>query len=270
MTTPTQTVDQLVTRLRSLGIGQLVRDALVAPDAEIAQSKIAELIPDLANKADLDSNGILLQAQVPALALTDYLGEFSSEQRMLTDSAGGQRGDWCTRSDLGTDWKLIADDPTKLSSWREHTYPQSGVRALNGRTGSIELSTLDLLDSTALGRILMKVANAAAVRAAAGLDQVDNTRDLDKPVPTAMYQMFIDFETTVASLMARKLSEGGAWSPTKNYSGGEVVSYGYQRWYCRDGHAASASFPVDKFVRIGLDAVVAASDPGGGQLWVKY
>jgi len=33
----------------------------------------------------------------------------------------GQRGDWATRTDRGTDWQLIADDPTQLGSWREMT-----------------------------------------------------------------------------------------------------------------------------------------------------
>jgi hypothetical protein len=72
---------------------------------------------------------------------------------------GGQRGDWATRTDLGTDWQLIADDPTLIGSWREHVYPVSSVA---GRTGAIVL-----------------------VKGDVGLGNVDNTSDASKPVSTA-------------------------------------------------------------------------------------
>lgn len=82
-----------------------------------------------------DLTGTVPQAALPAVALTDYLGEVGSEAALL--ALTGQRGDWATRTDLGTDWQLIADNPAVLSSWRQHVYPASPVSSVNGRTGAV-------------------------------------------------------------------------------------------------------------------------------------
>src|SRR6185312_12179427 len=66
--------------------------------------------------ATLDSGGKIPQAQLPAVALTDYLGPVNSQAAML--ALVGQRGDWCSRTDRGTDWQLIGDDATQLANWR--------------------------------------------------------------------------------------------------------------------------------------------------------
>lgn len=97
----------------------------------------------LAAKADL-VGGKIPQAQIPAVALTEYLGQVANQTAML--SLAGQRGDWCTRTDRGTDWQLIADDASLLASWREHTYPESPVSSVAGRTGAVILSRADITD----------------------------------------------------------------------------------------------------------------------------
>lgn len=116
----------------------------------------------LAAKADLVA-GKIPQAQIPAVAITEYLGAVASQAAML--ALTGQRGDWCTRTDLGTDWQLTADDATQLSSWREHTHPASPVQSVAGRTGAVTLTTGDLGDMTTVGVDLAKAATAAAGRA---------------------------------------------------------------------------------------------------------
>jgi hypothetical protein len=80
----------------------------------------------------------------------------------------GQRGDWCTRSDKGTDWQLIADDPTQLANWRERTYPASPVSSVAGRTGAVTISSTDITDSTATGRAVVTASTAAAARTTLG------------------------------------------------------------------------------------------------------
>lgn len=82
-----------------------------------------------------DLSGTVPQSALPAVALTEFLGAVASETAMLALS--GQRGDWATRTDLGTDWQLIADDASVLASWREMTYPASPVSSVNGRTGAV-------------------------------------------------------------------------------------------------------------------------------------
>jgi hypothetical protein len=94
---------------------------------------------ELANVANgwlqLDATVKVPQNLLPAVAIVDFLGAVATQTAMLALS--GQRGDWCTRTDRGTDWQLIADTPTQLASWREMNYPGSPVASVNGRTGSV-------------------------------------------------------------------------------------------------------------------------------------
>jgi len=63
----------------------------------------------LTSKADL-VGGVIPTAQIPAIAITEYLGSVASQVSML--ALDGDRGDWCLRSDLGTTWVLADDDST--------------------------------------------------------------------------------------------------------------------------------------------------------------
>lgn len=82
-----------------------------------------------------DLSGTVPAAALPSLAITEYLGEVASEAAML--ALVGQRGDWATRTDLGTDWILTGDDASLIGSWREMTTPASPVSSVNGRTGAV-------------------------------------------------------------------------------------------------------------------------------------
>lgn len=85
--------------------------------------------------AGLDAGGKIPQAQLPAIALVDFLGAVGSDAAML--ALTGQRGDWATRTDLGVDYQLIAEPSTTLASWRAMSYPASPVSSVNGRTGVV-------------------------------------------------------------------------------------------------------------------------------------
>ncbi|MDH6279532.1 hypothetical protein [Prescottella agglutinans] len=217
-----------------------VTDAKVATNAAIAQSKISGLVPALAKKADLDAAGKIVQAQLPALALTEYLGQFSSQQRMLADSAGGQRGDWCTRTDLGTDWQLIADDPTQLASWREHVYPASPVQSVAGRQGAVTLSVTDVSGAAPLASPAMtgspKVNGVAVVVSDdARLTDARNTT-VDKITDaTTVGKNVLKAANGAAARSAISagpvLVDRGSWSATATYQQGDVVTAGGARWY---------------------------------------
>ncbi|MCD2127625.1 phage upper tail fiber protein [Rhodococcus ruber] len=130
-----------------------------------AQSDVTGLSTTLAGKADL-VGGTIPQAQIPAVAVTEFLGAVASQVEMLALS--GQRGDWCTRTDLGTDWQLIAEPSSTFANWRERTYPASPVSSVAGRTGAVTLSTADITDMTTVGSNVAKATDAAAARAAIG------------------------------------------------------------------------------------------------------
>jgi len=86
--------------------------------------------------------GTIPTAQIPAIAITEYLGSVASEAAML--ALDGDRGDWCNRSDLGTMWVLSADDSTLFASWTQLLYPTAPVTSVAGRTGAVTLSDTDI------------------------------------------------------------------------------------------------------------------------------
>jgi hypothetical protein len=116
--------------------------------------------------AQLDGSGLLPQAILPAIAMTEFLGAVGSQAAML--ALTGQRGDWCTRTDLGTDFQLIAEPSSTLASWRQMTYPASPVTTVAGRTGAVTISGTDITDFTTTGRALGMATSAANARTLIG------------------------------------------------------------------------------------------------------
>jgi hypothetical protein len=92
--------------------------------------------------ASLDSSGQIPAAQIPSIAITEFLGPVASEAAML--ALVGQRGDWCVRTDTGTTWIITGTDPTILAGWTQFVYPAAPVSSVAGRTGAVTLSTADV------------------------------------------------------------------------------------------------------------------------------
>ena len=107
----------------------------------LSVSTTSETATLLAAKADL-VGGFIPTAQIPAVAITEYLGSVASQVAML--ALVGDRGDWCLRSDLGTTWVLSDDDSTFLASWTQLLYPTAPVTSVSGRTGAVTLSNTDI------------------------------------------------------------------------------------------------------------------------------
>ena len=153
-----------VTKLAGIATGATVN----SPDAQLrdrathtgtqAISTVTGLQAALDGKAAL-VGGKLDPSQVPDIALQQYLGAVASEAAML--ALAGQLGDWCSRSDTGTDWRIVGN-PATLAGWLQTAYPSAPVVSVAGRTGGVTLTKADV-----------------------GLDQVNNTSDANKPVSTA-------------------------------------------------------------------------------------
>ena len=97
-------------------------------------------------KADL-VGGVVPSAQIPAIAITEYLGSVANQAAML--ALTGDRGDWCLRSDTGTTFVLSDDDSSLLASWVELNYPTAPVTSVNGETGAVTLSASDVAAASA-------------------------------------------------------------------------------------------------------------------------
>jgi hypothetical protein len=131
--------------------------------------------PDLTGKADL-VGGKLDPNQLPALAISEYLGDVASQSAMLAKS--GQRGDWVVRTDTSEAYMLIADGGSLLADWRKIATPADAVSSVAGRTGAVTLTKSDV-----------------------GLSNVDNTSDANKPISTAT-QAALDGKASTAAASA--------------------------------------------------------------------
>jgi len=128
----------------------LWRNTLITP-ADIGAAAVASTgsyndltnKPDLSIKADL-VGGVIPTAQIPAIAISDYLGAVNSQAAML--ALTGQRGDWCLRTDTGNvgQWILSGDNASILGNWVQIPVPIVPVQSVNGQTGIIVLSAADV------------------------------------------------------------------------------------------------------------------------------
>jgi hypothetical protein len=71
--------------------------------------------------ASLDATGKVPASELPALAISDFLGIAANQAAML--AFVGQEGDWCVRSDTGTTWIVKAQPSSILANWQEIYYP---------------------------------------------------------------------------------------------------------------------------------------------------
>jgi hypothetical protein len=130
----------------------------------------------LATKADL-VGGKVPSSQIPAIALTQFLGNVGSQAAML--ALTGELGDWAIRTDTPGTWIIVGSDPTQLSNWVSIVTPGGGggtITSVNGNAGpTVVLGKADI-----------------------GLGNVDNTTDAGKPVSTAQ-QTALDLKAPLAS-----------------------------------------------------------------------
>lgn len=97
-------------------------------------------------KADL-VNGVIPTSQIPAIAITEFLGPVASEAEMLL--LVGQPGDWCLRTDVAIGYVIIGPDPSLASNWEAFTVPGSAVTSVNGQVGTVVLGPSDVGAATA-------------------------------------------------------------------------------------------------------------------------
>lgn len=181
----------------------------------------------MANKADL-VGGVIPTAQLPAIAISEYLGQVASESAML--ALVGQRGDWATRSDNSTTWILIADDATKIASWAQVLAPSGdggAVVSVAGKTGVVSL-----------------------VKADVGLSNVDNTSDANKPVSSAQ-QTALDGKVPMTRTVAGKPLSANVTLAKGDVGLGNV------------DNTSDASKPVSTAQQAALDAKVSTSGVAG-------
>lgn len=106
-----------------------------------AKADASAVTTGLAGKADL-VDGVIPTAQIPAIAISEFLGPAADETEML--ALVGQRGDYCYRTDLESAMWLTADDPTAVGSWLQVAIPTVSVQSVNGQAGVVVLGYDDV------------------------------------------------------------------------------------------------------------------------------
>lgn len=149
----------------------------IAPSEKGAAGGVATLGPDAKIPA----------GQLPALSVVDFVGISANQAAMLAKT--GQRGDWTARTDLGTVWVIIGDDPTQLSNWQSLTYP-SAADATTGTKGAVQLAG-DLSGTAASPAVAAlaitagKLADSAVTSAKLAADAVTTAKVADGAITDA-------------------------------------------------------------------------------------
>jgi len=92
--------------------------------------------------ASLDGSSKIPSAQIPDLAVTEFLGTVANEAAML--ALTGEKGDWCVRSDDGKNYVITGSDPSVVGDWTALSYPGAPVVSVNGATGAVTITASDL------------------------------------------------------------------------------------------------------------------------------
>jgi hypothetical protein len=92
-------------------------------------------------KADL-IGGLIPTSQIPAIAITEFLGNVASQSAML--SLSGEKGDWAIRTDQNKVYVITGADPSVLGNWTALSYPADAITSVNGKTGVVTLSYTDV------------------------------------------------------------------------------------------------------------------------------
>lgn len=110
-------------------------------------------------KADL-VDGMVPTSQIPAIAITEFLGSIASQSAMLALS--GQRGDWCNRSDVHKAFVATAEPLSSLGNWAAIDYPAAPVLSVNGQSGTIVLGASDVSAYSASAGAALEAAAVAS------------------------------------------------------------------------------------------------------------
>ncbi len=125
----------------------------------------------------LDSDGKLSTSVLPALSVMDIYTVTSQVAMLALDC---ERGDIASRTDLNKTLILSGDSPSLLGNWKELLTPTAPVTSVNGKTGTVSLTTSDISEGTNLYWTAARFNTAFAAKASTGLsDSADLVRYSD-------------------------------------------------------------------------------------------
>lgn len=135
------TVTGLVSALAALVYTDTTLQTAIDTEVTARINAILNILFLLESKADL-VGGFIPTSQIPAVAITEYLGVAEDQAAML--ALNGQSGDWCHRTDLNKAFIIIGEDLSDPASWKEWPMPVSPVTSINGQVGVVVLGKGDI------------------------------------------------------------------------------------------------------------------------------
>ncbi len=153
-----QPLNTNLTTLAGVVSGAFGRTLLGSATAADAKTSLGLAAIATSGSASDITGGTLPTSVLPPLAINDTFA-VASQAAMLALTA--QRGDFAIRTDINRTFVLATDSPSTLADWKQVT-AGGDVTSVAGRSGAVVLTKADV-----------------------GLDQVDNTSDVNKPVSTA-------------------------------------------------------------------------------------
>jgi hypothetical protein len=130
--------------------------------------------------ATLDSLGKIPTSQIPDLAISVYLGNFTDTTAALANAGvlASQRGDWFTVDTSGGQTYIVtSDSPTTTGHISMLKAPSGAVSSINGQTGVVVLNTGNITESGNLYYTDSRADARAAIALAADTTRVLKTGD---------------------------------------------------------------------------------------------
>ena len=157
---------------------QVAKEKLERSNADIVIQNQIDAIKDTdTGKADL-VDGKVNPSQLPDLAISQYLGEVTTVERLALTV--GQEGDWCFDTDDGVSYIVVNTPLNNPSNWKSITGANSNVVSVNGDSGVVTLTKSDF-DVDHLINLSGMTAASDNLGAFSGTTIVDNSTVRNSP-----------------------------------------------------------------------------------------
>ncbi len=228
--------------------------------------------------ASLDADGKLPVTQLPAMAIGETFVVATEADKL---SLVAQTGDVAVvQGSANKTYRLTANDPSIESNWVQLLFPSGNATTLEGHAGSYFLDwnnfqnvPLQFPASTLGGQLpayfldwnnLENIPSEFPInKTSAGIDNVDNTADADKPVSAAQEQAIADAVPTGAEI--KNLYEEQA--DTNAYTDSEMALLGSLDQNCMRFRRGIGVENLNNFITAGI---YHQSSNGGTSLALNY